>query len=158
MLQFLTEKVRSGMAWSADTQVVTGIALNSYIRFKASNPLNSKRLVFIYKLGIFSPDDLTLVAYKNASTAVTANIITPRNQNLTSAANSSLSLAYDIAGSDVTAESRLRTFGVQAGTNNDFTGEIYLLFPGQTLALTAKITASLGGRGLTHLSWVEEDI
>ncbi len=146
---------QGGYVWSADAQTASTLSLNTYVRFKITNPENSGRTLAIYCLGVFSNNTGTLQVFKNPTTSVTTNVITPVNLNAASTNASVATLAWDTSASNLSGGSLIRRYGFSANSPIEFSKEIYLLPPGNSLGMTALLTLTLANQAMAHLTWVE---
>lgn len=152
LLQF----VKSGKAWTADT-ALQGLTLNQYLRFKASNPSNSGKVVYIYNFGNYVSSITGTPSMKvnaNPSTNITTNTVTPRSQNLANTDTPALTVAWDTNVSDVSGGTLYRTIPYIGGDWKDYNRDIIAIYPGQSISLS--VQALVAASAILHLSWIEE--
>lgn len=147
------QKVQSGTAWTADT-TIQALTLFQYLRFKAANPVGSGVIVQIYAFGGWAGAATNLVAYKNPSTAVTTNVVTPMNQNFASNLSSSLAVTWDTSTTNLTG-TYYRTLPVNTNWQ-EYNGEIIFLYPGQSIGFSA--IPGVATNAIAHLSWTEQTL
>jgi hypothetical protein len=149
----LITRVQSGYAWSADTQI-QALALLSYLRIKIANTGNQN--AYIYAFGVFNggATDSSLKVYKDPTTTVTANVVTPINQNMASNNTSTLTVTYDTNVADASGGSLYRTIPAPSKVPQIITDQVILLPPGHSLIMS--VQALIAANQLLHLDWFEQ--
>jgi len=158
----LIEYVKTGRAWSADTDVQGIALLTPYLRFKMSNPVGSGRVIYLYNFSAWTAlsAGMKLVVTVNPTTTINTNSVTPRNQNTSSTIQSVATIAWDQSGSDISGGTKYRSLPINNGPMQEFSKGIIAIYPGSSISIVANLSG-LGAiiavtNAVAHVDWIEE--